>query len=124
MKFKNFSAADMGALFHKAHPNEAVNPTASAMDPQPAIQHYQGILDTIFVMPFRAAFAALTPGYAVSQALAEKRVIEPATVLNQAIPPRQRGGGLGTESMVMGATVAALIAGGALKGLIDYTVHQ
>jgi hypothetical protein len=38
--------------------------------------------------------------------------------------PQQGGGGLGAESMVMGATIAALIAGGALKGFIDYTVHQ
>jgi len=132
MKFKNFSAPDMGALFHKAHPNEAVTATTSAMDPQPAIEHYKGTLDTIFIMPFRLAFSAIAsvfvPGYALNKAVLEARET-PATLLNQAIGPQrqtfvQRGGGLGTESMVMGATVAALIAGGALKGLIDYTVHQ
>lgn len=152
MSYKDIPADDVAKLFTKVHPNEESTTPAQSGTIEQAQQFYidtAGVMWQVATFPLAAGVEAVATAVNPARPLIKvqtetarkiaeiqgKAQIAAAMAAAQASDglvnietmqklPQRGGGGLSAESMVMGATIAALIAGGALKGVIDYTVHQ
>ena len=148
MCYTDIPADSVAKLFEKMHPNEDSTTPAQSGTIEQAQQFYidaAGVIWLVATFPFvagvEAVATAVNPARPLikvqtetarriaeiqGQAQIEAAIAE-AKASGGLVSIGQRGGGAGglsAESMVMGATVAALIAGGALKGFIDYTIHK
>ena len=147
MVYKDIPADDVAKLFTKVHPNEESTTPAQSGTIEQAQQFYTdaaGVTWQVATFPLAAGVEAVATAVNPARPLIKvqtetarriaeiqgKAQIEAAiAAARESAGPVQQGGGLSggglsAESMVMGATVAALIAGGALKGIIDYTIHK
>jgi len=134
LEYGGISAADLKEMFNIKHMSEI-----EADDAKPPAERKSGtwisfmilmaapflIIFNFIVMGCKAMYYAIFPMAAVTSAMAESQLDE---IKRAAARPVMSGGArkeiLSLEAQVMGATVMALLAGGSLKGIVDYLMTE